>query len=152
MPHVREGLSVTVNTNVGTTVFVNRKQQNETHNHVTKDHIAMRTILSYSTVVLYNRDHEGLGFSAKNYWPKTRVIIPSRRLDSIGYAQSSPDMLSKQPKMLLTSFHESYFFILLTNWCLQTSITIKWLTLWAWFFHSSTWLGSDMCLLVYRKK
>ena len=84
-----------------------------------------------------------MGFPAKNYRPKTRLTIPSRHLDSIGCAQSSPDMLSKWPKTLSMSFYRSlnFFYLtefLLTNWCLQTSITLK---LRAWFFYSLTWLA-----------
>ena len=76
-------------------------------------------VLSYSMVVLYSRDHEGLGFLVKNYWPKTRFTIPPRRLDSIGCTQSSTDMLSKQSKALSTSFYGNLFhriFYWLTNW------------------------------------
>ena len=37
-----------------------------------------------------------------------KLTIPSQHLDSIGCAQSSPDMLSKQPESLSTSFYRSF--------------------------------------------
>ena len=36
-------------------------------------HEAALCHISYSKVVLYSRDHEGLGFPAKNYQQKTRL-------------------------------------------------------------------------------
>jgi len=35
----------------------------------------MAATLSYSTVVLYYRDHEGLGILAQNYHPSTSLIF-----------------------------------------------------------------------------
>jgi len=35
--------------------------------------------LSYSTVVLYVRDHDGLGFSAQQYHPKISFTFPKQQ-------------------------------------------------------------------------
>ena len=66
--------------------------------------------------VLYSRDHEGLRFPAKIYRPKTRFTIPSWCLDSVVYAQSSTDILSKWPEVLLTSFYRRLIFHWIFYW------------------------------------
>jgi len=39
---------------------------------------------SYSTVVLYSRDHGGLGLSAQKYHPKSSLIFTIQQFGSIG--------------------------------------------------------------------
>jgi len=39
---------------------------------------------SYSTIVLYSRDHQGLGVAYEKYHPKTSLISLTRRCGSIG--------------------------------------------------------------------
>ena len=41
-------------------------------------------ITSYSMVVLYIRDHGGLGFSAQQYRPKSSLTFPTQQFGSIG--------------------------------------------------------------------
>ena len=54
--------------------------------------------LEKCTVVLYSRDHEGLGFPAKNYRQKTRLTIPSDALTVLVVHNQAQTCFQNDPK------------------------------------------------------
>ena len=58
-------------------------------------------LLSYSTIVLYSRDHKGVGVAHESA-PKNQPRFP---LTTMRQVQLSPNKLLDQPKMLLASYY-----------------------------------------------
>ena len=66
-------------------------------------------IASYSTIVLYSRDNEGVVHEEES-----KIILrnPSRPLDSIGQVKANPNVSSERPKILdkvLQNLKKVYF-------------------------------------------
>ena len=68
--------------------------------------IADATTISYSTVVMYSRDHAELGFSSQKYHPKTTSFMTTWQ------HWLGPKMSSEQPQTLPKVSMEFNFFYL----------------------------------------
>jgi len=106
--------------------------------------------LSYSTVGTVYGDHEGLGFLAPKYYPKTSLIFVTSKQDWLGIVK-----LKKCPK----SFHEvdmkfNFFHLvltdLLTNAFRQALLNDGYSYRLDFFLHCSTLLCPKMCLFANR--